>query len=163
MAKKVRVILLEDVETVGRAGDIVAVAEGYARNFLFNEGKAALADHKTLTRNEVKKQHEAAARAVATAQLQERAEGLEGTELVIVARVKDGDDIFGTVTTKTIAGELKKQAQLVVKPAAVSLAEPIKKLGSTEVTISLSPDVDTHVRVTVVPDPKSQSVPDPED
>ena len=155
MAKKIRVILLEDVETVGRAGDIVAVAEGYARNFLFNEGRAALADHKTLTRNEVKKQHEAAARAAATEQLQVRAEQLEGTELTIVARVKEGDDIFGTISTKIIAAELKKQANIVVKPKDIALSEPLKKLGSVEVTVSLSPEIDTHLRITIVPDPKS--------
>ncbi len=158
MAKKIRVILLEDVQTIGRAGDIVSVAEGYARNFLFNDGKAALADHKTMTRHEVKKQHEAAARAVVLEKLQARAEQLEGTELTIVARVKEGDDIFGTITTKVLAVELKKQAGLTVKPKDIAIPGPLTKLGSVDTTISLSPEIETHMRVTIVPDPRSQKI-----
>lgn len=156
MAKKIRVILLEDVESCGRAGDIVAVAEGYARNFLFAQGRAALADAAAITRNQLVKQREATARAVLAAQLQERAEQLEGTELTIVAKVKEGEEIFGSVTAKRIAEELQRQAHLLVKPKDVALTAALTRLGSTDVTVALSPDIETHIRVTIVADPTSR-------
>lgn len=155
MAKKIRVILLEDVPTIGRAGDIVPVAEGYARNFLFNEGKAAIADVATVTRKQREKQREALALAKQTERLQALAEQLAGTELTMVVRVKEGDEIFGSISTKAIAEELHKQAKITVKPKEIHVAAPLSHIGSTDITVSLSKEVETHIRVTLVPDPNS--------
>lgn len=155
MAKKIRVILLEDVPTIGRAGDIVSVAEGYARNFLFNEGKAAIADAAAFTRRQREKQKEAAALAKKTEQLQARAEQLEGTELTMIVRVKEGEEIFGSISAKAIGEELHKQAKIVVKPKDIHLSSPLNRIGSTDITVSLSKEVETHIRVTLVADPNS--------
>jgi large subunit ribosomal protein L9 len=155
MAKKIRVILLEDVPSIGRAGDIVPVAEGYARNFLFNEGKAAIADVAAISRKQRERQREAALRAKETERLQAQAEQLEGTELTIVVRVKEGDDIFGSISAKAVAEELHKQAKITVKPKDINLRTPLTKIGSTDIAVSLSKEVETHIRVTLIPDPNS--------
>ncbi|MEX1997610.1 MAG: 50S ribosomal protein L9 [Candidatus Andersenbacteria bacterium] len=153
MAKRIQVILLEDINSIGRAGDIVAVSEGYARNFLFVQGKAALATSKVVAE---KKRHRATALKQQEAelqQLQEQAQQLDGTELVIPVRVKDGEQIFGSITAKKIAEELRQQAGLTITPKDVKLAHPITSISSQAVTVRLAPTVETSIQVTVTAEP----------
>lgn len=156
MANKIQVILLEDIPDLGRTGDIVSVSEGHARNFLFPAGKAALATAAVKTQQQAK-----AARAEAQAQenlkeLQELASTIDGTELALTAQVKDGDEIFGKITATQIAKELNQQAKLSIKARDVDLPKPLNRLGSTPVTINLSPDVSATITVTVTPEPGSK-------
>jgi large subunit ribosomal protein L9 len=155
MPKQVRVILLEHLPSLGHAGDIVQVSEGYARNLLFPSGKAALAtkDRQHRQAREKAKQKKVTQERLAT--LQQQAENLQGTELAIAARVKEGEDIYGSITTAQIIKELNSQAHLQLKAGDIKLKQPIKKLGSFDVTVTLSPEVETNIRVTVVADPKS--------
>lgn len=155
MSSHVQVILLEDVPSLGRHGDIVRVAEGYARNALFPDGKAALATEQVRSQQQTKKDREKETDAAQLAQLQALAQKLDGTELTIAARVKDAEDIFGKVTARTIAQELKKQAKIAVKPAHIELPDSITTLGSRDVVLHLSPAVEAKLRVTIVPDAKS--------
>lgn len=152
MADKIQVLLLEDVPELGRSGDIVTVSEGYARNFLFLNGKAALATDSVQTQSK-----ERAARAEAAAieqlkQLQELAQTIDGTELALPAQVKDGDEIFGKITASMIAKELNQQANLSLKARDIDLPAPLIKLGSVPVTVNLSPDVSATITVTVTSD-----------
>lgn len=155
MSHKVSVLLLENVPEVGSAGEIVTVSEGYARNFLFPEGKAALATD-ALTKNkeqlDAKRQREHEAR---LAQVQQLAETLNVTEVTLTARVKDGDEIYGSIQAKHIAEELHNKAKLAVKPKDIELPVPLTRLGTTPVVIHLSPDVSATVHVTIVADPDS--------
>jgi len=161
MSKRVQVILLENDPTLGRAGEIVTVSEGYARNFLFPVGKAALATLPTQRAQKEKQQRQAKKEEKTLEELQAQALALEGTELTIPARVKEAESIFGSITAAKIAQELKRQASLRVTPKQVVLKKPITELGSVDIVIRLSPAVETTIRVTVVAEPGS--VPKPAD
>jgi large subunit ribosomal protein L9 len=152
MSARLNVILLEGVEGLGEAGEIVAVTEGYARNFLFPQGKAALADAATQTAAKQQADAERAATQEELAALRGQAERLEGTELTLPARVKEGDEIFGSITARQIAAALHQEAQLKISAKDIVLKEPLTRLGSTPVTIKLASDVEATIRVTIVPD-----------
>jgi ribosomal protein L9 len=151
MSRKVTVLLLEDIQSLGKAGDIVTVSEGHARNFLFPEGKAALADVTTRTRAAQQQASKAAQAEKELEELQVFADRLEGTELTLPARLKEdeGNEIFGSITAAQIAQKLNEEAKLTLKPKDVKLARPITHIGSQDITVQLSPDVETKIRVTV--------------
>ena len=146
---KIQVILLEDVSSLGLAGDIVSVSEGYARNYLFAEGKAALATESKQKEQRAKQAEKAKTEKKRLEELQQLASVLEQTELVLSARVKDGDDIYGHVTVAMVVKELNKQANLDLKNKDVVLPKPISKLGAYDVTVRLSQDVEAVVKVVV--------------
>src|SRR5581483_3749082 len=155
MSKTIRVLLLEDVASVGRAGEVVSVSEGYARNFLFPEAKAALATQDVQARHAHAKAKQQEAADAHLQALQQLAEHLDRTELTVEVRVKEGDEIFGSVGARQIADELKRQAKLDVKAKDIELETPLTHLGSQKITINLSPDVAATIQVTLVPDPAS--------
>ena len=149
MSKKVDVILLEDVEGVGQAGDIVSVSEGQARNSLFPEGLAALADERVKTEKEARDAKQALADEAKMAELQDQASALDGTELVLEAEVKDGNEIFGSIGQKEVAKQLESQSGLQVKGKDITLAAPLTTLGSEDVLVSLGEGIEATVRVTI--------------
>jgi large subunit ribosomal protein L9 len=154
MSARLSILLLEDIANLGRAGEIVSVSEGYARNFLFPQGKAALADS---TAKKAAKKREDSVRAreeEKLAALRAQAESLEGTELTVPAKVNEGDEIFGSITARHIAAALGEQASLKIAAKDINLPEPLTRLGTTNVTVRLSSDVEAVIRVTVVPDAK---------
>lgn len=153
MSLKLTVILLEDVASLGRAGDIVTVSSGYARNSLFPEGKAALADEPVRARAQKRQAQQKASTAADLQKLQALAEKLEGTELALSARRKEeaGDEIFGSFTARQIVEELNRAASLSLKAKDIKLPKPLTRLGSQDITIQLSPDVETKIRVTITP------------
>ena len=149
MAGTLQVLLLEDIDTLGRAGDIVTVAEGYARNSLFPAGRAALATKQV---QEVKSAKDAAKQRKAEEELQgfqNIADRMEHTELVIPMKTKDGSDIFGSITTKTISELLEKESQVSVPAKRISGPFPIKSLGTYDIAVQLGQGVEFHMSVTV--------------
>ena len=152
MSPRLSVILLENVDGLGRAGEIVTVAEGYARNFLFPEGKGALADAAAQAKVERQQASERAAAEAELAGLRAWAEALEGTELTLPARVKEGDEIFGSITARHLSQALQEQAQLKIPARDIVIKRPLTHLGTESVTIKLGPDVEAALRVTIVPD-----------
>jgi large subunit ribosomal protein L9 len=150
MSKKVNVLLLEDIESVGTVGQIVSVAEGYARNSLFPEGKAALANAKNVSRASVEKKQQREKDKILLADLQEKASSLDGTELVIAALVKEGEEIFGSINAARIVNELNTQTKNNFHVKTINLSEPITSLGTYPVNINLSPEVTITVHVTIV-------------
>lgn len=149
MKNRIRVVLLEKVAGVGVPGDIVTVAEGYARNLLFPAGKAALATEAVTKKKQQADRQQRAEAAQALQARQTKAEQLEGTELRLTEKIKEGTELYAKVTTKQIATELNKQAHLAVKAKDVGLEKAITETGSYDVTVNLSPDVSTTIRVTV--------------
>ncbi len=150
MSKELQVLLLEQIRGVGEVGQVVTVSEGYARNFLFPGGKAALATGEV----QVKARQAASAKKAKEEQnileLQQLAETLEGSELVFTARAQEGKGIFGSIGKKEIASRLKQEVHLNVAPKDVLLEEPLKEMGSTNVTIKLSPQIESTIRITIV-------------
>jgi len=150
---KVKIILIEDIKSLGRAGDIVSVSEGYARNFLFPQSKAALATEPAEAKHAQKQADRQQSEADSLAALQKQATALDGTELFITAKVKaDSQDLYAAVKDKDVASAIKDQANLTVKPGAISLPNPIESLGTFDALVSLSKEVEANIKITIQAD-----------
>ncbi len=143
------VILREHVENLGRRGDVVKVADGYARNYLLPR-KLALAVNEQNRRQIERERKVAEAR-----ELQERQDAeamaikLAAVEIVLARRVGENDTLYGSVTSADIAEALAEKGFEIEKRKVV-LAEPIKQLGEIEVAVKIHHDVPAHVKVQVV-------------
>jgi len=142
------VILREDWQTLGRRGDVVKVADGYARNFLLPSGKALAVTPQNKAR--IEKEHKELALKLAKekAAFEELAKQIEGVRLVVPRRVADDDNLYGSVTSNDIADLLKAKG-FEVEKRKVSLEEPIKKLGEHTIKVKLHPEVETTIRLLV--------------
>lgn len=143
------VILREHVDNLGRRGDVVKVADGYARNFLLPR-KLALPVSEQNRRQIERERKVAEAR-----ELQERqdaeavAQKLAAVELVLARRVGENDTLYGSVTSADIAEALAEK-QFEIEKRKVVLAEPLKQLGEFEVAVKIHRDVPAHVKVRIV-------------
>jgi large subunit ribosomal protein L9 len=146
------VILLQDVEKVGLRGEVVAVARGYARNFLIPRRLAEPAS--TARVAELGKRAAQRARQEATTfeQARDLATKLEQTELRFDVKAGPTGSLFGSVTPTDLADELWKVAKVRVDRRKIDLPEPIKKVGRYEVPVELFTDVTATVRALVVPE-----------
>ena len=144
-----KVILLEDIKTLGRAGSQVDVADGYARNFLIPRGKVLGAtpanqhvfdnQKKALTKKHAKERAEA----------QALADTLGGLSLTISRLAGEDDKMFGSVTNADIAEALAKEGHKVDK-REIQLVDPLRTLGIHDVTIQVHAEVEAKVKVWVV-------------
>ncbi len=146
-----KVILKEDVSPLGPAGAVVEVARGYARNFLIPKGKALEATPGNLARfeGESKRYIEGVLRQEEAAQT--LAAQLAAVTLTISQRVGEQDRLYGSVTPAMIAEALAAQG-FAVERKQLELPEPLKKLGTYEVTVRLAPEVKVQIQVEVVPE-----------
>ena len=144
-----KVILLEDVKSLGKKGDVVNVNDGYARNFLLKTKKGIEANSKNM--NDLKLQ-KANADKVAQENLekaQELAKDLEGKVVEVKIKTGEGGKIFGSVSTKEIAAAAKEQIGFTLDKKKMQLEEPIRSLGYHDVPIRLHTKVTGTLRVKV--------------
>lgn len=144
-----KVILNNDVKDLGKAGSLVEVSEGYARNFLFPRKLAAEATPAAMKQWEEKKKAEARREAKLLAEAQELAKVLEGTTVEVTGKSGEGGRLYGTITNKEIAQELAKQTPHKIDKRKIELKEPIKSLGHHQVQVKLHPQVTATMRVHV--------------
>ncbi|MGE5836298.1 MAG: 50S ribosomal protein L9 [Acidobacteriota bacterium] len=145
----IEVILKEHVEHLGRRGEIVKVADGYARNFLFPR-KLALAVTDENKRQIERERAKAEAREAEEVQIaQALATRLEAVELAIARRVGENDTLYGSVTSADIAEALAAR-ELGVDRRKIQLSEPLKTLGEHVVPVKLHREVTADVKVKVV-------------
>jgi large subunit ribosomal protein L9 len=146
------VILLEDVDKVGLRGDVVAVARGYARNFLLPRRLAEEATPAKVAelrkRDEQRSRHEAQT----FDQAQSLAQQLRETELRFDVQAGPTGTLFGSVTATNVADELWNAKKIRVDRRKIDLHEPIKRIGRYEIPIDLFQDVRVEVRTLVVPE-----------
>ena len=145
-----KLLLRSDVDGVGKRGDIVDVADGYARNYLVPKGlamkatKGVVAQAESMRRaREVKETRDREAAQAVAAQLGSKA-------LEVKARAGEGGKLFGSVTAADIADAIQAQTGIEVDRRKVDLAEPIRELGDADVTVKLHTDVAVGVVVHVV-------------
>ncbi|HUF23010.1 MAG TPA: 50S ribosomal protein L9 [Vicinamibacterales bacterium] len=144
------VILKEYVEHLGKRGDVVKVAAGYARNFLLPR-KLALAVTEANKRQIERERASAEAReAEETAAARAQADKLEQAEVVIARRAGEGDALYGSVTSADIAESLAAQGFEIDK-RRIQLADPIRSISETTVPVRLHREVTANVKVKVVP------------
>ena len=147
-----RVIFLEDVPNVARAGEIKEVANGYGRNFLIPKKLALLANSPVTSQIQV--QPKLTAQDQTEDALIKLANQLEGREVTLKARVGAKDRLYGSITNADIVAELQNIAGVAVDKRKVELVEPIRQLGSYEVAIRLARDIVPKIKVTVTAEEK---------
>ena len=146
-----QVILKQDVEKIGRRGDIIEVSRGYVRNFLVPRGLAEVATPSKLeeARRTMEESEERDRR------LAERAEEIAGvlnkSVITIEARTGEDERLFGSVTAANIASAIERARDIRIDRRRVKLDEPIKSLGTHQVPIQVHGDVEASVKVIVVP------------
>lgn len=144
-----KVILLKDVKGTGKKGEMKEVSDGYARNFLLPKKMAIVADNTAVkelneknkaAENKAQKEYEAAV---------ELGKKMEEMNIVMYSKAGDGGRLFGSITSKEIAEQLKKQKGITIDKRKINLDEPIRVLGSRRVEIKIHPKVTTNIRVDV--------------
>jgi large subunit ribosomal protein L9 len=146
-----QVILKQDVEKIGRRGDIVDVSRGYVRNFLVPRGLAEMATPTRLeeVRREMADAEERNRRMAERAG--EIAETLNKSVITIEARTGEDERLFGSVTAANIAEAIDRARGVRVDRRRIRLEEPIKSLGTHQVPVQVHGDVEASVKVIVVP------------
>lgn len=142
-----KVILLEDVKSLGKKGEIVNVSDGYARNMILPKKLGVEATPKNL--NDLKLQQKNAEK-VAQENLDAArafAKNLEDKEIVLYLKTGEGGKVFGSVSTKEISEAVKEQLNLDIDKKKMQLPSPIKVLGVTQVPIKLHPKVTGSLKV----------------
>lgn len=144
------VILLEDVKSLGKKGEIVKVSDGYARNFILPKKLGVEKTAKTMNDLKLQKAAEEKHRQEVLAEAQALGEQIK--KLSVTLKIKSGKDgkTFGSVSTKEIAVAMKEQLKLDVDKKKLVLPEPIRTLGTTIVPVRLHPEVTADLTVKVV-------------
>ena len=146
----IEVILKEHVEHLGRRGDIVKVASGYARNYLFPRNLALVVtgeNKKQIERERVKAEAKEAAEQSAAQGVKAQ---LEALEIAIARRVGENDTLYGSVTAGDIADALAAK-DVTIDRRKIQLGDPLKSLGTHEVPVKLYRDVTATLKVSIVP------------
>lgn len=143
-----RIILLQDIEKLGKKYDVKRVSNGYARNFLISKGLAKIANKETLIWLEKRKEIEAKKAEGELKKIQEIATTVEGQEITIPVKIGEEGQLFESITTQRISERLKELG-FEVKKNQIELAEPIKELGEFPVKIKFAHNLEVEVRVIV--------------
>jgi len=144
-----KVILLEDVNKIGKKGEIKEVKDGYAHNFLFAKNLAAPATKQNLSA--VEREKEQKIEEEKQRKEEAKAIGKKLTDKEFTFKVKSGEKgrLFGSISTKEIAGEIEKQYNIKLDKRKLSIDEPIKALGTYNVTAKLHPEVSFEFKIQV--------------
>ena len=144
-----KVILKEDVKSLGKKGEIVNVSDGYARNFILKTGKGIEANTKNLNDLKLKKANDDKAAQEHYEAAVELGKKIEAGKIEVSIKTGEGGKAFGSVSSKEIATEVKAQMELEVDKKKVQLKDAIKALGTYEVPIKLHPKVTAKLKVVV--------------
>ena len=144
------VILLKDVKGTGKAGEVVKVSDGYARNRLVPKGLAKEATEGNIRNLEKQKEIADEKRAEQKAAAQKQAEKINEITLTIRSKGGESGKLFGSITSKDIADALQEQENIKVDKKKIVLDSPIKQTGSSEVTVKLFPEVTAVLKINVI-------------
>jgi len=145
-----KLILLSDVKALGKKGQVVEVAEGYARNFLLPRNLATEANKGTLTMLDEQKKAHAKREALALAETQELAKLLESKPVAVRAKAGGNGKLFGTVTNADIADAISQSFAVAVDKHKIEVKNTIKALGTYPIEIRLGKNIVAKTTVSVV-------------
>lgn len=144
-----KVILLQDVKSLGKKGQEVNVSDGYARNLLLPKGLGVEATAKNKNELKLQKAHEEKVAKEILEAAQTFGKELETKEVVLTIKVGEGGRVFGSISTKEIAEAAKSQLNIEIDKKKMMLPNPIKALGTTLVPVRLHPKVTANLKVIV--------------
>ena len=144
-----KIILLEDVKSLGKKGEIVNVSDGYARNMILPKKLGVEATSRNLNDLKLRKANEEKVAQENLDAAKAFAQDLSTKEVILTLKVGEGGRTFGSVSSKEIAEEVKKQMNLTVDKKKVQLKEPIKALGTFAVPVKLHTKVTAELKVVV--------------
>jgi large subunit ribosomal protein L9 len=145
-----RIVLREDVDNLGRKGDLLEVADGYARNYLVPRGLALKASKGIVKQAESMRRSREVREVRDRAAAEEVAAKLSGARVEIKARAGEGGKLFGSVTASDVADAVLAQSGVELDRRKIELDEPLKELGAAELTVRLHSGVDATIHVEVV-------------
>lgn len=144
-----KVILTEDVKSLGKKGEIVEVSDGYARNFILKKKKGIEANSQNMNDLKLKRANDdkiAKEQYEAALELKKQ---VEAGQIKVSIKTGEGGKVFGSVSSKEIAAEVKTQMNLEIDKKKVQLKEPIKALGTFNVPVKLHTKVTAELKVVV--------------
>ncbi|SHH21556.1 LSU ribosomal protein L9P [Thermosyntropha lipolytica DSM 11003] len=144
-----KVVLIQDVKNLGKAGDIKEVADGYARNFLIPKGLAVEATSAKAKEVEEKKKSLENQKKKELAQAESQKKKIDGQVIEIKAKTGENDRLFGAVTPKEIAEALAKELGVNIDKKKIEIGEPIKQLGEYDIRIKLYSGVQAVIKLKV--------------
>ncbi|WP_346887778.1 50S ribosomal protein L9 [Clostridium sp. UBA1056] len=143
-----KVILLQDVKSVGKKGEVVNASDGYARNFLFPKKLAQEANDVNMHILNKKNEADRKKKLAEIEEAQKVANELKDKEVVIYAKSGDNGRLFGAITTKDISQEMEKQLNITVDKKKI-VVNTIKTMGSYDVEVKLYPEISTKIKVVI--------------
>ena len=144
-----KVILLEDVKSLGKKGEVVSVNNGYARNFILKKNLGVEATSKSMNDLKLQKQNEEKIAAENLEKAKKLAEEISGKSVTLSIKAGSGGRAFGSVSTKEISAAAKEQLGYDLDKKKMHLNDPIKSIGTFHVPIKLHPNVTTELKVIV--------------
>lgn len=144
-----KVILLEDVKSVGKKGEIIDAAEGYAKNFLLKKKLGIEATAENMNNLKLQKKHEEKVAAQNLQAAKDFAAQLENEKVVVQMKAGENGRTFGSISSKEIAKAYTEQYHKEIDKKKLIIAEPIKSFGTYEVKVKLHPQVLATLRVSV--------------
>lgn len=143
-----KVVLLADVKGTGKKGEIKEVADGYAKNFLFKNKLARLADNSAMSENKIQKDAQAFHKQQEILAAKELAKKIEGKTVTLKIKCGENGKTFGSITSKEIADALDKIG-ITLDKKKIDLAEPIRTLGNFSVIARVYPEITAKFNVVV--------------
>lgn len=144
-----KVILLQDVRSLGKKGEVVDVSDGYARNFIFKKKLGIAADAGNMNDLKLKLANDEKVAAQNLADAEKLSEEIEKKTVVVSLKAGEGGKPFGSISSKEIAQEAKEQFGLDIDKKKIVLDEPIRSFGVSTVSIKLHPKVTAKLKVEV--------------
>lgn len=145
-----KVVLLEEVKGLGKAGDIVNVKDGYGRNFIIKNKKGLPGTKENIEAALAAQAEKAAAQAEEKKAAEKLADNLSRMTITIKERAAESGDLYGSVTSKDIAEALKSQKEIEIDKRKITLAEPIRHIGKAEVKIKTYAGVEGLLTVNII-------------
>ncbi len=145
-----KIVLRDDVENVGRKGDLIEVTDGFARNYLVPRGLAMKATKGVVRQADAMRKSRDAREARDRDAAQALADQLTGRRIALRARAGEGGRLFGSITAADVVDAVREQTGVELDRRKTQLAEPLKELGAIDVPVKLHPDVDVILSIDVV-------------
>jgi len=147
----VKVLLKQDVKGSGKAGEVVNVSDGYAKNFLLPKGLAMAADASAINAAAIKKSADAHRKDMQVKRAKDLANEMSGLTVKVIAKAGENGKLFGSVGAQEVADALKAQYGIEIDKRKIRIDEPIKALGITEITAHMFENTAAKFKVEVLP------------